>query len=109
MRGLGHEGVALIVRRLGQPAGIERAVHRFENLGARIERPQLRGERGGGAFAGDVGLGYHQPVGQDHLLARFRRPTERIAAGFRVDHGDYRLDMEQLTQRAVGGKSLQDR
>ena len=40
VRGLGDEGIALIGGRLGQPAGIELAVDRFENFGARIERAQ---------------------------------------------------------------------
>ena len=34
-------------------------------------------ERCGRAFAGDVGLGDDQPVGEDRLLARLRRPFER--------------------------------
>ena len=63
--------------------GIEFAVHRLRDFGARIERAQLRGERRGGAFAGDVGLGDHQPVGEDRLLARLRRPGKRVAAGLR--------------------------
>ncbi len=109
MRGLGHEGIALVVGRLGQPGRIEFAVHRLENLRARIERPQLRGERLGGAFAGDIGLGDDQPVGEDRLPARLRRPGKRVAAGFRIDHRHHRLDMEHLAECAVGGEGLQDR
>ena len=108
--GLGDEGIALdrpagSVSRLGSSSPF--TATRISALG--VERAQLRSQRVGRAFAGDVGLGDHQPVGQDRLLARFRRPAERVAAGFGIDHGHHHLDMEHLAERAVGGEGLQDR
>ena len=50
---------------------------------------------------GEIGLRDHQPVGEDRLLARFRRPLERVEAGDGVDHGDHHLDME-FARRARG-------
>ena len=108
MRGLGDKGVALVVGGFREPAGIELAIDRFEDFCARIERAQLCRQCFGGAFAGDVGLGDHQPVGQDRLPARLRRPGERFATGFRIDHRHHHVDMEHLAERAVGGEGLQD-
>ena len=109
MRSLRHECVALVGRRLGQPAGVKFAIDGLENFGAGIERTQLRGERGGDAFAGDIGLGDHQAVREDRLLARLRRPAECIEPCLRIDHRHHRLDMKYASECAVGGESLQDR
>jgi hypothetical protein len=61
------------------------------------------------AFAGDIGLGDHQPVGEDRLLACLRRPGQRIEACLGVDHRYHQFQMEHLAERAVGGECLQDR
>ena len=108
MFGLGDESVALIVGRFRQPRGIDFAVDGLENFRSRVELAQFRREPLDGA-ARDVGLGHHQPIGQDHLLARFRRPAERIEAVLGVDQRQHHFDMEHLAERAVGGKGLQDR
>ena len=108
MRGVGNEGIALIGGRLGQPAGIERAIDRFQNFGARIERAQSCGKRGAGAFAGNVGLGDDQTVGEDRLLARLGRPGQRVEAVLGVHHRHHRLDMEDAAERPVGREGLQD-
>ena len=59
--------------------------------------------------AGEISLGDDQPVGEDHLLASFRRPFERCDARDGIDDRRNQFDMELAAQRAVGRESLQYR
>ena len=89
--------------------GIELAVDRGVNGGVRIERAQARGQALDASPLGEIGLRDHQPVGEDDLLARLRRPVQRVEPGGGVDHGDHHLGMKFSAQGAVGGEGLQDR
>ncbi len=79
------------------------------NLRVRIERLELRGQRRHGLRLGEVGLGDHQTVGEDRLLARLRGPVEIFRAAHGVDDGEHHLDRELAAERAVGREGLQDR
>ena len=94
---------------LDQAARIEIAVDRGVDGCVRIERAQPRGQAFDAPPLGEIGFRDHQPVGEDGLLARFRRPLQGVEAGGGVDHGDHHLGMEFRAQRAVGGEGLQDR
>ena len=61
------------------------------------------------ARLGQIGLRDHQPVGEDRLLARFRRPAERVEAADGADHRQHHLDEEFPAQRPIGRERLQDR
>ncbi len=65
-------------------------------------------QRDGGGV-GEIGLRHDQAVGEDDLLARFRRLTERRLAVDRVDHRQHHVDVKLAAQRAIGGEGLQDR
>ena len=58
---------------------------------------------------GEIALGQDDAVGERHLLCRFGHVVDIAGAGDRVDDGHQRLQMELAAERAVGGKSLQDR
>ena len=58
---------------------------------------------------GEIDLRQDQAVGEDHLLARFRRPADGFEAGRGVDHRHDDLDEELAAERAVGRKRLEDR
>ncbi len=58
---------------------------------------------------GEVGLGDHDAVGEDRLLARLSGPVERRYAAHRVDGREHHLDEELSPERAVGREGLQDR
>ena len=109
VRGLRHECIALVGGRLREAGWIDIAVDRFVDFRAGIERAQPGRQRRAGAFAGNVGLGDDEPVGEDRLLARFRRPAKRFRSGDGVHHRHNRFDVKNAAQRAVCGESLQDR
>ena len=98
-----------VLPRIDQVLGIDLAVARHVDVGARIERLELGGERLLGSAVGEVDLGDHQTVGEDRLLARFGRLVEIAQAVDRVDQREHHLDRELAAERAIGRECLQDR
>ena len=114
MRGFRHEAgprarlAGCAAFGLDQAARIELAVDRGVQGGAWVERAQARVQALDRCRV-RVGLGDYQPIGENDLLARFRRPFERGEAARRIDHRREHLDVKLSAQRAVGGEGLQDR
>ena len=98
-----------VLARFDEVLWIDLAIERHVDFGARIECFELRGKSFPGRAVGQVDLGDDQPVGQDRLLARFRRPFESCESGHGVDQREHHLDGEFAAERAVGREGLQDR
>ena len=79
------------------------------NGGARIERAQACAQALDRLRLGEIGLRYDQPVGEDHLLACFRRPFKRVETAHGIDHRHDHFDVEFPAQCPIGSKRLQDR
>ena len=107
--GLGDEAAAFGRGRRDHALRIERAGNRDVDCRARVEPLQAPRQPLDCRGLREIGLGDHQAVGEDHLLARLGGHVERRLANDGIDHREHDVDMKFAAQRAIGGKGLQDR
>ena len=113
-------GTTSLARYLGSHPGVfmpaKKELHFFDwnvdrglDCGVRIECGEPLAEACNRARVGEVRFRDHDAIGQDHLLARFRRPFERAEAADGVDHGHDNLDKKFAAEGAIGRERRQHR